>query len=210
MSSSGPWPTVNQLVEVQLPPSGGWLSSRVEDREDDRCLVLAAPFDGTGRALVAQPGAHVVLRWIDERGLRSLDATVTGERGGRVPLWEVWSTEVPKLHQRRRFARVPVMMPVRVQRTGGESLVVTLDLGEGGVLCAAPPMAPFEPEEPVQLSFEVDGRRLETEARVVRSRTARGGGVTVAFRFIGLPGRDADHLRRFVYNRQVQQAVGRR
>jgi c-di-GMP-binding flagellar brake protein YcgR len=209
MSSSAPWPTVNQLVEVQATTSGAWLSSRVEDRED-RHLVLAAPFDVTGQPLVAQPGAHVVLRWIDERGLRSLDTTVTGGRGGRVPLWELWAAEVPKLHQRRRFARVPVMMPVSVRRTAGESLVVTLDLGEGGVLCAAPPTVPFEPEEPVQLTFEVDGRRLEAEARVVRSRTARGGGVTVAFRFIGLPRRDADHLRRFVYNRQVHQAVGRR
>ena len=209
MNDSGPWPTVNQLVEVQVPPSGAWLSSRVEDREDRR-LVLAAPFDVTGQPVVAQPGAPVVLRWIEERGLRSLDATLTGERGGRVPLWEVWSTEVPKLHQRRRFTRVPVMMPVRVQRAGSENLVVTLDLGEGGVLCASPPTVPFQPEEPVQLAFEVDGRRLETEARVVRSRTARGGGVTVAFRFVDLPRRDADHLRRFVYTRQVHQAVGRR
>jgi c-di-GMP-binding flagellar brake protein YcgR len=209
MNSSGPWPTVNQLVEVQLPPSGAWLSSRVEDREDRR-LVLAAPFDVTGQPLVAQPGAPVVLRWIEERGLRSLDATLTGERGGRVPLWDVWSTEVPKLHQRRRFARVPVMMPIRVQRGGDVSLVVTLDLSEGGLLCASPPTAPFEPEELVHLTFEVEDRRLEAEARVVRSRTARGGGITVAFRFVGLPRRDADHLRRFVYNRQVHQAVGRR
>jgi c-di-GMP-binding flagellar brake protein YcgR len=157
--------------------------------------------------VLVEPGEAVALRWVEERGLRRLDTTVTGERDDRVRLWELWTDQVPVLHQRRRFARVPVMVPVRVVRGSGESLVVTLDLAEGGVLCASPPTGAFEPEERVRLTFEVDGRRLEAEARVVRARAARGGGVTVAFRFIALPRRDADHLRRFVYARQVHLAT---
>ncbi len=36
---------------------------------------------------------------------------------------------------------------------------------------------------------------------------SRGGGAAVAFRFTGLARRDADHLRRFVYTRQVHLAT---
>jgi c-di-GMP-binding flagellar brake protein YcgR len=212
MNPARPWPTVNQLVEVRTPASRAWLSSRVEDREDRR-LVVAAPFDMTGQPLSAQPDDHVVLRWIEERGLASLETTVTGERGGRVPLWELRAEGVPSLLQRRRFARVPVMVAVGAVAGGGEHRLLSLDVAEGGLLCAAAPQAAraFEPGQPVRLTFEVNGRRLQTEAEVVRSKAARGGGATVAFRFTALARRDADHLRRFVYTRQVHLAApGRR
>jgi c-di-GMP-binding flagellar brake protein YcgR len=206
MKPVGLWPTVNQRVEVHTPAFDAWLSSRIEDREDRR-LVLAAPFDTSGRLLVAQPGDPVALRWVEQRGLGRLGTTVTGELGGRVALWELWADEVPTLHQRRRFARVPVMLPVSVAGASGEKRLLSLDLSEGGVLCAASLRVAFGPEERVKLTFEVDGRRLEAEARVVWSRAARGGGSTVAFRFVALPRHDADHLRRFVYARQVHLAA---
>jgi c-di-GMP-binding flagellar brake protein YcgR len=212
MNPARPWPTVNQLVEVSTPASHAWLSSRVEDREDRR-LLLAAPFGPAGRSLAAQPGDRVVLRWVEERGLASLEATVIGERGGRVPLWELWAEEFPTLHQRRRFARVPVMVPVQAAGAGGEHRLLSLDVAEGGLLCAAAPQAAraFERGQCVRLTFEVDGRCLQTDAEVVRSTAARGGGATVAFRFTALARRDADHLRRFVYTRQVRlSAPGRR
>jgi c-di-GMP-binding flagellar brake protein YcgR len=200
---------VNQRIEIHTRLSSAWLPSRVEDREDRR-LVVAAPSDPRGQLLAAQPGDPVALRWVEQTGLGYLDTTVTGEPDGRVPVWELWAVEVPKLHQRRRFARVPVMLPVRVAGGGGQSLLLSLDLAEGGVLCVASPAAAFAPEERVELTFEVGGRRLQTAAVVVRSCGAPGG-ATIAFRFISLPRRDADHLRRFVYTRQVHLAtVGRR
>jgi c-di-GMP-binding flagellar brake protein YcgR len=217
MKPAGLWPTVNQLVEVHIatctdssgtPRSPGWLASRVEDREDRR-LVLAAPFDTTGELLVARPGDPVALRWVEQRGLGRLDTTVTGRRGGRLPLWELWADEVPTLHQRRRFARVPVVVPVCVVGGDGEQLLVSLDVAEGGVLCLAHPTVTLQPEQRVKLTLEVGGRRLEVEARVMRSKPAPGG-ATIAFCFIALPRSDADHLRRFVYTRQVHMAtVGR-
>jgi c-di-GMP-binding flagellar brake protein YcgR len=217
MKPAGIWPTVNQLVEVHIPTSTdssgtlrapGWLPSRVEDREDRR-LVLAAPFDITGELLVARPGDPVALRWVEQRGLGRLDTTVTGGNRGRLPLWELWANEIPTLHQRRHFARVPIVVPVSVVGGGGEQLLVSLDVAEGGVLCLADPTVALQPEQRVRLTLEVGGRRLEAEASVVRSKPAPGG-ATIAFRFIALPRSDADHLRRFVYTRQVYMAtVGR-
>ena len=217
MTPPGPWPTVNQLIEVHVatctdsygrPRSPGWFSSRVEDREDRR-LLLATPFDTTGEVLVAQPGDPVILRWVERCGIGRLDTTLTGDQGGRVRLWEVWADEIPTLHQRRRFARVPVVAPVRVVGGGREHLLVTLDVAEGGLLCLARQAVDLQAGQRVTLILELGGRRLETEASVVRSKPAPGG-TTIAFCFVGLPRCDADHLRRFVYARQVHIAtVGR-
>ena len=86
-------------------------------------------------------------------------------------------------------------------RRGAWGLTI-LDVAEGGIRCLAPQLAPFDPGEPVEVSFSVDGIELTVRAEVVRWGVAPGG-VTIVFRFTDLPRGDADRLRRFVFRQEL-------
>jgi hypothetical protein len=204
----GSWPDVNQRLEVFGSAWGVWLPSRVEDRRGDR-LVIAVPQDPDGSGVVRRPAEWVALRWANPRGIGMLEATVTAvTRAGIVPTWELVGRGEPVLFQRRRHARVPVMLPGRaVSRRGVWGLTI-LDLAEGGIRCLAPEVAPFDPGEAVEVSFDVDGLLLTTRADVVRWGLAPGG-VNIVFRFTELPRGDADRLRRFVFRQELTNTGAR-
>jgi hypothetical protein len=88
-----------------------------------------------------------------------------------------------------------------VGRRGAWGLTI-LDLAEGGIRCLASQVAPFDPGEPVEVSFDVDGSVLTASAVVVRWGLAPGG-VTIVFRFVDLPRSDGDRLRRFVFRQEL-------
>ena len=189
----GPWPEVNQRVEIFGSAWGAWLLSRVEDRRGDR-LVVAVPNDPAEPRPVRRPTDWVALRWTNPRGIGMVEATVTAAtRAGIVPTWELVGRGQPALFQRRRYARVPVVLPGRaVGRRGAWGLTI-LDVAEGGIRCLASQPAPFDPGETVEVSFDIDGG-LTARTEVVRWGPAPGG-VTIVFRFTDLPRADADRLR---------------
>ena len=201
----GSWPNVNERVEIFASEWGTWLPSRVEDRRGDR-LIIAIPQDPDELRPIDRPAAWVAARWTCPRGIGMLEASVLAvTRAGIVPAWELLGRGEPALFQRRRYARVPVVLPGRaVGRRGAWGLTI-LDVAEGGIRCLAPQMAPFDPGEAVELSFDVGGTQLTTCGEVVRWGLAPGG-VTIVFRFIELPRNDADRLRRFVFRQEL--AVG--
>jgi len=197
----GPWPEVNQRVEIFGSAWGAWLLSRVEDRRGDR-LVVAVPNDPAEPRPVRRPTDWVALRWTNPRGIGMVEATVTAAtRAGIVPTWELVGRGQPALFQRRRYARVPVVLPGRaVGRRGAWGLTI-LDVAEGGIRCLASQPAPFDPGETVEVSFDIDGG-LTARTEVVRWGPAPGG-VTIVFRFTDLPRADADRLRRFVFRQEL-------
>ncbi|HYH48765.1 MAG TPA: PilZ domain-containing protein [Acidimicrobiia bacterium] len=198
----GPWPEVNQRVEIFASSWGTWLPSRVEDARSGR-LHVAVPQDPAELRPVDRPADFVAVRWTSDRGVGMLEAAIAAStRAGIVPAWELVTRGEPALFQRRRFARVPVILPARAVSRRGAWGVTILDVAEGGIRCLASQRAPFDPGEAVEVSFEVDGRALTTRAEVVRSGLAPGG-VTIVFRFIDLPRSDADRLRRFVFRQEL-------
>jgi hypothetical protein len=204
----GPWPEVNQRVEIFASAWGDWLPSRVEDRRGNRVLV-AAPQDPDAARPVDRPTDWVAVRWTSSRGVNMVEASVgSATRAGIVPTWELVGRGEPALFQRRRYARVPVVLPGRaVGRRGAWGLTI-LDVAEGGIRCLAPQRAPFEPGEPIEVSFDIGGQLLTTRAEVVRWAVAPGG-VTVVFRFVDLPRGDADRLRRFVFRQELANSGAR-
>ena len=198
----GPWPELNQRVEIFGSTWGTWLPTRVEDVRGDR-LVVAVPQPPGEPMPLRQPDDWVALRWTSARGIGMVEATVAAAtRAGIVPTWELIGRGEPALFQRRRYARVPVVLQGRaVGRRGAWGLTI-LDLAEGGIRCLASQVAPFDPGEPVEVSFDVDGSLLTTTATVVRWGLAPGG-VTIVFRFLDLPRPDADRLRRFVFRQEL-------
>ena len=197
----GPWPEVNQRVEIFASAWGTWLPSRVEDRRAG-LLVVAVPHDPAEPRPVERPSDFVALRWTSGRGIGMFEATIAaGTRAGIVPAWELVSRGEPTLFQRRRYARVPVVLPGRAAGRRGAWDVTILDVAEGGIRCLAAPPAPFDPGEPIEVSFDVGGV-LTAKAEVVRCGLAPGG-VTIVFRFTDLPRSDADRLRRFVFRQEL-------
>jgi|GEM_PF-2934423 len=206
----GRWPDVNERIEIFGSGWGSWLASRVEDRRGDR-LTVAAPQGPDGLRPLAAPAEAVALRWTNPRGIGMVEGRVGGvTRAGIVPAWELVARSEPLVFQRRRYARVPVVMRGRVTGLGRRSTwaVTILDVAEGGIRCLASPSVPFDPAEPVRLAFEVEGAPFSARAQVVRFELAPGG-VLVAFRFDELPRGEADRLRRFVF-RQELAATGAR
>jgi PilZ domain len=198
----GPWPDVNQRVEIFGSTWGDWLVTRVEDRRPGG-LVVAVPQNPAGPERLPSPAEFVAVRWTGARGIGMVEAAVVATtRAGIVPTWELAGRGEPVLFQRRRFARVPVVLPARlVTRRGAWGLTI-LDLAEGGIRCLAAQMVPVEPGEPIEVSFEVDGLGLSVQAQVLRWALAPGG-VTIVFRFVDLPRADADRLRRFVFRQEL-------
>ncbi len=204
----GPWPEVNQRLEIFGSSWGAWLPSRVEDRRGSR-LVVAVPQDPEEHRPVPRPDSSVALRWSDPHGVGMVEGQViAATRAGIVPAWELLAPGPPALFQRRRYARVPVVLPGRaVGRRGAWGLTI-LDVAEGGIRCLASQVAPFDPGEPVEVSFDVDGQLLTTRAEVVRWALAPGG-VTIVFRFTELPRGGADRLRRFVFRQELAHTGAR-
>jgi hypothetical protein len=198
----GPWPNVNQRVEIFGSAWGAWLSSRVEDRLGDR-LVVAVPQDPDGLRPVRRPADWVALRWNNPRGIGMVEATVvTATRAGIVPTWELVGRGEPALFQRRRYARVPVVLPGRAEGRRGAWGLTILDVAEGGIRCLTSQVAPFDPGEPIEVSFDIDGLPFMAQAEVVRWGLAPGG-VNIVFRFTDLPRGEADRLRRFVFRQEL-------
>jgi hypothetical protein len=208
ISRPGPWPEVNQRLEIFVSAWGDWLPSRVEDRRGDRLLV-AVPQDPAELRPVRRPDEWLALRWTSTRGIGMVEATVAKvTRAGIVPTWELVGRGQPALFQRRRYARVPVVLPGRVVGRRGAWGLTILDVAEGGVRCLASQGAPFDPGESVEVSFDVDGAPLTARAAVVRWGLAPGG-VTIVFHFTDLPRSDADRLRRFVFRQELTHSGAR-
>jgi hypothetical protein len=197
---AGPWPDVNQRVDIFGSAWGEWLPSRVEDRRGP-IIAVAVPQDPHGEPL-DRPTHWVALRWTTARGIGMFEAgVVAASREGIVPTWELRGRGEPALFQRRRYARVPVVLPARATGRRGAWGLTILDVAEGGIRCVAPQLAPFEPGEPVEVSFDVDGE-FAARAEVVRWGVAPGG-VNIVFRFTDLPRAEADRLRRFVFRQEL-------
>ena len=204
----GPWPEVNQRVEIFASAWGSWLASRVEDRRGER-LMVAVPQDPAELQPLSRPDEWVALRWTTSRGIGMVEGTVVrATRAGIVPTWELAGRGQPAIFQRRRYARVPVVLPGRASGRRGAWGLTILDLAEGGIRCLASQVVPFDPGEPVEVSFDIDGLPLTARAEVVRWGLAPGG-VTIVFRFTDLPRSDADRLRRFVFRAELTHSGAR-
>lgn len=198
----GSWPEINQRLEIFTSAWGEWLASRVEDRRNRR-LAVAVPQDPDAARPIDRPSEFVALRWTTGRGVGMLEASVTQAiRAGIVPAWELVARGEPALFQRRRYARVPVVLPGRAAGRRGAWSITILDVSEGGVRCLASQRVPFDPGEPVEISFDAGGQLFTALAEVVRWAVAPGG-VTIVFRFHQLPRGEADRMRRFVFRQEL-------
>jgi c-di-GMP-binding flagellar brake protein YcgR len=107
--------------------------------------------------------------------------------------------------QRRDFARVSHLAPLRVCHRGVWLEALMVDLSEGGMSFALADSRGIDDGTRLVVEVTVGGAELQLAAAVVRIGDVPSGEVAVAVRFTGLTPRIEDQIRREVFALQAQQ-----
>lgn len=201
------WPGIRTPVEVLTHHWPEWLHSRIEDLGAHHLLV-AAPTTPTIPVLMADPGDLVKVQWVCNRGLCELEARVDGCKRGPLPAWVLIATSEPKLHQRRRYARIAVALPLTITVDGSESVheTTTINIGEGGMTCTLGADQHIEPGETAEVIAEIDGTAFSAQAFCLRTTVDSESGISAAsFRFEQLDLNQADRLRRYIFHEEMRR-----
>ncbi len=96
--------------------------------------------------------------------------------------------------------RARVAVPVYIPWLDGQLVGSTLDLSEGGIRALVDGWGlPPEPGTVLQLSLSVGGRDIDLRGETVWQVDRSGSQWLIAVRFVDIPERDADALRRWVF-----------
>lgn len=204
------WPGVRTPVELLTHHWPDWLPSRIEDLDHKR-MVVAAPTTPTIPFLLPDPGDSVKLQWLSARGPCEFSALVESCRRGTVPAWIITATSAPSLHQRRRFARIMITLPVAFAISGSESdTSTTLNISEGGMTCAIPRDRVLVPGDFAEAIVNLDGDPFYARAVCLRTETNEAGRLTASFQFEQLEPQQADRIRRFIFQEELRRRAGGR
>lgn len=204
------WPNIRASVEVLSDHWPEWLLSRVEDM-DDHHLMLAAPTTPTIPVLFADPGDSVRVQWTCHRGVCEITARVDKCKRAPAPIWVITATSKPVVSQRRKFARIPISLPV-ILALGDEAEenIHTLNIGEGGISCVmAKDHPPIAEGDEVVVMINFDGDAFSSKAICLRGEKAEDGKITTSFRFAQLDRGQADRIRRFIFNEELRRRARR-
>ena len=179
--------------------------SRVEDC-DGATVHVAAPLGGS----VEPPelGTPMSLRW--SAGVRGrwradarLDATVR-PKNRPILLWNLTLLGKPVVDQRRRYVRAGGGEPAVIAPRFGDAIVgQVVDVSEGGVRCRVP-YAKLLPDQPIEVTVDLDDDKLVAEAWVLRTVENHGGQGVDVIALFDLPERDADLVRQYVMRQQIR------
>jgi c-di-GMP-binding flagellar brake protein YcgR len=194
----GPRPGINQRVHLRLSQWATSLPSRIEEIEDDGMLAVTAT--GTSTPL---SGDAITVSWDSPTGVYELDTVVEGVRRREIPLWDLRPTGPGKLRQRRAHVRVPLFRRVEVVRYGVHHNADLVDLSEGGVQATVVGDVFVGVGDTVTVALPLeesdDDLILALNAQVVRVILEPDKPRRFSVRFIQVPLRDADALRREVF-----------
>ena len=193
-------PAEHTDAELTLRRRGVIVGCWVELVRDD-VVVVRPSSGGVADRVDVQPGDSVDVSWHNPDGQRTLPAEVyeVGSGDGDGVHWRLRATG-PAVHsQRRQAVRGRVAVPVTA--TCGEARCpgATVDLSETGLRASvrAEGDPPAEGSE-AQLVVELEDGPLSTKAEIIRTQD-RGPTWLLSMRFVGLPERDQDRVRRRVF-----------
>ena len=129
---------------------------------------------------------------------------------GTGSFWRVRSARPAARGQRRAAVRAPLPVPVRVDHDGVRLAGVTVDLSEGGLRSLVDPVgpeptrraasrAPLETGDVVTVHLPFDRGVVDGGAEVVRRHRRSDDHIELSLRFLGIPERDRDLIRRSVF-----------
>jgi hypothetical protein len=202
-------PAVHDHLVLHLPCCGDEPhDSHLEARRADD-LLIAVPDDHPLHP-PTEPfavGSPLVIGWpVVPNGWAELPTTFCAESGAGDRVWRVARRGIPTLVQRRDFARVSHMVPMRIRHERRWFDGIMVDLSEGGVSCAlaTPPMS-LQADIPVQVELTVGTDAVVLGGHVVRTETVASGEVVVGVCFEELSPRMSDQIRKDVFSLQIRQ-----
>ena len=190
-------PEESGFADVTLVTRGVTVTASVE--VSDTSVVIVRP-QGDQSTCDLEPGESVELYWVGGHEERTLPGVLTSLEGGTEPRWQIAVKGQAERSQRRKAVRARVAVPVIVPWAGSQMTGTTVDLSEGGMRALVDGWGlPPEPGTPTQLTVEVDDELLHLEGEFVWTADRGGSQWLVAMKFVDVPERAGDILRRRVF-----------
>ncbi|MGY1591996.1 flagellar brake protein [Geodermatophilus sp. SYSU D00708] len=201
-------PEVDAEAEVTVAGHRVSVSTRVEASGDTTLLVRPSSSEFVDQQVV-RVGDSVRVFWRDGVSGWSVPADVDTVARGAVPRWHLTVTGPAEQTQRREAVRARVTLPVVLTVNGVDLEGQCLDLSEAGSRCVAeaygnPPL----PGATLGVTLDLGDGALATRAEVARQQT-RGARWQLSLRFLDLPEREQDRLRRRVFQALREERAGR-
>jgi len=201
-------PEVDADAEVTAAGSRLSVSTRVEAAGDETLVLRPSSSEFVDQEVV-RVGDHVQVFWRDTVSGWALPAQVATVQRGAVPRWHLTVTGPAEATQRREAVRSRVVRPVHLGVNGVDVEGQILDFSEAGgrVLVEAYGNPPL-PGSTVRLVVELEDGDVPVAAEVVRQRT-KGPRWQLSLRFLDLPEKEQDRLRRRVFQALREERAGR-
>jgi hypothetical protein len=191
-------PEEQSEADVTLASREISVNARVESVEDGVLVVRPSAGEYVGQSVVV-PGDQVEVYWKATETRRVLPAGVLEVETGAVVRWRLQIIGPAEASQRRAAVRGRVVLPVSVGHGPVELTGESLDLSENGVRAQFEGSGALpEPGSSLDLVLGLEDAELRTKAEVVRAQ-ARGARWLMSIRFVGIPEKDQDRVRRRVF-----------
>ncbi|SFL80959.1 flagellar brake protein [Geodermatophilus ruber] len=191
-------PEEGALVEIVPLMRGVSITSEIEVSDETRMVVRPA-FQEYAEKLQVKPTDRVDVLWAGPEGGRSLPAQIGEILDGPEPRWALRIVGPAERSQRRQVVRAHVEIPVRASNGVEVISGQTVDLSEAGARVwfdgwGLPP----EPGIRLDVTLELEDASLTASGEVVRMQR-RGARWQVSVRFLDVPEKEQDRLRRRVF-----------
>jgi PilZ domain len=185
-------------AEVTLTARGISVSTRVE-LVSSGVLVVRPSVGDYVEQVVASVGDRAEVFWSAAGETRALPAEVLAVEPGAAVRWRLRMTGPAEVSQRRLAVRARLALPVELGFGSYEVSGETADVSEAGMRIVLDGFG-IPPEAGTALSvvLSLDDGPVTVPGEVVRFQ-ARGARWGLSIRFVDLPDRDADRLRRRVF-----------
>jgi len=191
-------PAEQSEAEVTLAGLGISVSTRVE-LVGNGVLTLRPSVGEYVEQVVAAAGDQAEVFWKAAEQTRALPAEVLQVEHGAAPRWRLQITGPAEVSQRRKAVRARVALPIEVGYGSIELSGETIDLSEAGIraMCDALGVPP-EAGARLDLVLHFEDGALAAKAEIIRVHP-RGARWLLSIRFVDLPDKDGDRVRRRVF-----------
>jgi hypothetical protein len=191
-------PTEMSEADVTLVTRGITVQAAVE-LSNALALVLRPIASSYARTVGVREGDKVELFWRDAFEERMLPAEVSSIDDGDALRWNLTITGPAERSTRRKAVRADVEVPVRMRMNSTEVKGDTVDLSEAGMRALIDGWGlPPEPGTSAEIDVELDSDLVRLHGSVVR-QDERAGRWVLSVRFEGVQEKDADKLRKRVF-----------
>jgi hypothetical protein len=203
-------PEESASADLTLVAHGITVTACVEESGTGVVVVVPAGDGDASRASVIGPGDAVELYWVGGEEERTLKGLVAGIGTGDYPRWRITVSGPAERSQRRKAVRARIQLPVLIPWAGGQLEGTTVDISEAGMRAKLNGWGtPLDPGDSCQVSLAIDDVLVHVFGEIVWNNV-RGAEWLLAVKFVDVPERAADVLRRRVFKAlRDERALGR-